>query len=423
MQGTDNTTPRSLALWTLLACGTGMYFFANMQRVAIPGAIFSQLQAEFQASASAVTGLGSSFMYIYAFNQLIIGMLIDRYGGIRVILYGGLVFCLGSLVFPLSHSLPMLYIGRVLTGFGASALYLSLIKEIMRCFDRNYPIMVSIMILFGYAGGIAANAPFVAVAAEIGYRSVLLVMAMLSLVLYFGFAGARLSLVLPAVKRDVALRLSNFAGVLKLRHNFCLFIFTGINWGLYYVIQTVLGKKFLEDFGGLAPMTAATVLSFLGLISASCGFLFAVLSRLLGNRRRIFCRLAGVVSIGSFGALTAMVFLDWRTPMLSVLFCLLSLTGSMSSIAIPLLRETNPEEQVGLAISFMNFGFFLAVAFFGNLTGLLMDAFAPELVEGVLVYGRASYLAVFAVLFFFSGLVFVCSLRMRETHGQKITVT
>ncbi|MDD4099406.1 MAG: MFS transporter, partial [Lentisphaeria bacterium] len=203
MQGTDNTTPRSLALWTLLACGTGMYFFANMQRVAIPGAIFSQLQAEFQASASAVTGLGSSFMYIYAFNQLIIGMLIDRYGGIRVILYGGLVFCLGSLVFPLSHSLPMLYIGRVLTGFGASALYLSLIKEIMRCFDRNYPIMVSIMILFGYAGGIAANAPFVAVAAEIGYRSVLLVMAMLSLVLYFGFAGARLSLVLPAVKRDV----------------------------------------------------------------------------------------------------------------------------------------------------------------------------------------------------------------------------
>ena len=422
MQGTDNTTPRSLALWTLLACGTGMYFFANIQRVAIPGAIFNQLQAEFDASASAITGLGSSFMYIYAVNQLLIGMLIDRYGGIRTIMVGGVVFCLGCFAFPLAHTLPMLYIGRILTGFGASAIYLSLIKEIMRCFDKNYPIMVSIMILFGYAGGIVANAPFVAAAARLGYRPVLLIMAALSLALYLGFAGSRLFLTVPEIKDNVTIKLRNFAAVLKRRHNVHLFIFAGINWGLYYVIQTVLGKKFLEDFGGLAPMTAATVLSLLGLISASCGFLFAVLSRLLGNRRQIFCRLAGFVSIGSFGALTALVFLDLRTPVLSVLFCLLSLTGSMSSIAIPLLRETNPEEQVGLAISFMNFGFFLAVAFFGNLAGLLMDAFAPQPVNGIMVYGREAYLTVFAVLFLFSGLVFACSWQMRETFGRKIAV-
>ncbi len=411
-----------LALWTLLACGTGMYFFANIQRVAIPGAIFNQLQAEFSASASAITGLGSSFMYIYAVNQLLIGMLIDRYGGIRTILVGGIVFCAGCLAFPLAHTLPMLYVGRALTGFGASALYLSLIKEIMRCFDKNYPIMVSVMILIGYAGGIVANAPFVALAARLGYRPVLLLMAALSLALYLGFAGSRLLLTLPEIKAGATIKITNFAVVLKRRHNVHLFIFAGFNWGLYYVIQTVLGKKFLEDFGDLAPMTAATVLSVMGLISASCGFLFAVLSRLLGNRRQIFCRLAGIVSIGSFGALTALVFLDMRTPILSVLFCLLSLTGSMSSIAIPLLRETNPEEQVGLAISFMNFGFFLAVAFFGNLAGYVMDVFAPSPVNGVIVYGRAAYATVFAVLFLFSGLVFVCSMQMRETFGKKIAV-
>ena len=35
---------RKYRLYFLLLCGTGLYFFANLQRVAIPGTVFNLLQ-------------------------------------------------------------------------------------------------------------------------------------------------------------------------------------------------------------------------------------------------------------------------------------------------------------------------------------------------------------------------------------------
>ena len=82
----------------LILFGSALYFFANIQRVAIPGAIFDRLQEELHLSAPGVTALGSSFMYVYALNQLVIGLFVNRYGGRRVMLPGALLFCLGSLL-------------------------------------------------------------------------------------------------------------------------------------------------------------------------------------------------------------------------------------------------------------------------------------------------------------------------------------
>ena len=85
-------------------------------------------------------------MYVYALNQLLIGLLVNRYGGRRVILPGALLFCLGSFWFPCSSG-SWVYVARALTGFGASALYLSLISETIRSFRKNYTIAVSLVIM------------------------------------------------------------------------------------------------------------------------------------------------------------------------------------------------------------------------------------------------------------------------------------
>ena len=401
---------RRFCFWLILS-GTGLYFFANIQRVAIPGAIFDLLQEDLHLTAPGVTALGSVFMYVYALNQLFIGLLVDRYGGIRIIMTGALLFCAGSLLFPFSQSLVMLYFSRALTGLGASALYLSLIKETMRLFDRNYN---------GYAGGIMANAPFVAGVETIGLRNMLLLTGGASVLFYLLFLAAGATLKLPPVRREVPVSLRKFGTVLKSRHNCDLFLFSGVNFGLYYVMQTVIGKKFLEDFCFMESESAAWILSLMGTISAISGVLFAVVSRMTGNRRRIFCRLAGIICSGVILAVTAMVFFDLRTPAIALLLCLFSLTASMSSITIPLLRETNSEDNTGAAVCFMNFSFYLSVAVFGNLAGFLINLFPPHRNGNVLVYGRESYLALFAVLTLFAFAVLYGSLRMRETMGQRI---
>jgi MFS family permease len=106
----------------MLGMGVMLYFFANLQRVAIPGSIFNELQTDLNASAKYITALSSMFMYIYAAGQLCAGLLADRYGGERVITFGALLFCLGSILFPFCTSLPLLYFCRFLVGMGASAI-------------------------------------------------------------------------------------------------------------------------------------------------------------------------------------------------------------------------------------------------------------------------------------------------------------
>ena len=78
-------TTKSLFLFWL--CAVLLYFIANLQKVVMPGAIFNELQEHFSATAGSVTGIGAIFMYTYAISQLVVGLLVDRFSGARVMAY------------------------------------------------------------------------------------------------------------------------------------------------------------------------------------------------------------------------------------------------------------------------------------------------------------------------------------------------
>ncbi len=399
----------------LLLAATGLYFFANVQRVAIPGAIFNTLQSELDVSAAWITGLGAVFMYVYAINQLVIGFLAERYGGSRIILFGALVFCAGSILFPLSHGLFQLYLSRVLVGFGASSIYLSLVKETGRVFrGRHFPVALSVVIFVGYAGGIMANAPFVIGAGMIGWRNLLLLAGLCSAVCWLLFMGAGIVLKVPATRAKARFSVRPFVALLAKSNNRNLCLCAGINFGLYYVLQTVIGKKFLEDFCQMAPGSAAWILSLMGILSAMSGIFFAVLSRAFGNRKRVFIRLSGCVSAFVFTAMGCLILLDARSSFPAVLLCLLSMTASISSIAIPLLYQTNGPGEAGFSVCVLNFSFYFFVAIFGNGVGVLLNCFQPEMSGEFRVYTRGAWLAAFGMFFVFSWIASVFSFRVSE---------
>ena len=97
---------------SLILLGTIFYFVANFQRIAIPGAIFDILEQELSVGAPQITAFGAIYMYIYAFTQLINGVLVDRYGGYRVMLVGAIIMTLGCFMFPLTSNLTLMYISR-----------------------------------------------------------------------------------------------------------------------------------------------------------------------------------------------------------------------------------------------------------------------------------------------------------------------
>ncbi len=169
---------------TLVLLGSLLYFFANMQRVAIPGAIFTLLLDDLHTSAQSIASLGASFMYIYAISQLFVGILIARYGGFRVVTLGAVLFFIGSLIFPLANSMPVLYFSRILTGCGSASFYLAMINETRKIVShKNFGLALSFVLLIGYLGGIVANAPIVICINNLGWRKVYIITAIVTTII------------------------------------------------------------------------------------------------------------------------------------------------------------------------------------------------------------------------------------------------
>ncbi len=397
-----NGSQKRLILLTLLITGL-LYFIANFQRISVPGAIFDLLEQELSVSAPYITAFGAIFMYVYAVGQLITGVLVDRYGGLRVISCGGIIFGLGCLIFPLSSYLPLMYLSRALMGFGCSMFYLSFVKELKIIYsDKNYGIALSVMFFVGYLGGIIANAPFVALMKYMSWREILIIISVVILIALAVFYILLAKINLPDIKNEVTFKVDSFIRVLRKKHNRNLFSFACCNFGISYVIQTIIGKKFLEDYCQFPVSKAAFFLSIMAIVAAIFNIVNASVCKLCHNHRVLFLKGAAIVTFLCMTALFIMLYYDIRSALAGIIFFIIAGNASISSLLIPVIQQSNTEDVSVTAVSIMNFCFFMMVGFLGTLTGFLLNIFEPQRINGVLVYGRESYLLLFGTFLLLS---------------------
>ena len=409
-------------LLTLYFCGIALYFFTNLQRSGIPGSLFNELQGDLGLSAAQVTMLGTWFIYIYTFNQLFAGVLNDRYGGVRMMIFGSAFFAMGSLLFPLTGSLWGAYAARLVTGFGASFMYLAMVKLSHYLFPKTFPQMVGVLLLLGYTGNITANAPLAWFAGQAGWRPALLTAGIITAVLLVIFTLIRRTVTLTPVQ-DVKINFQIYKDFCKVAHNRRMCLYSACNFAFYFILQVIVGKKFLEDFCCVSGHTAALGMSVMALLAAVSGLICAFLSKALGNRRRCFIRFTALYSVIALGILTACTLLNIQSPWLLGLVLFFGVTGNLAPITVALLSETNPPEKTAIAVSFSNFASYFGVSVGGSCVGFLMDVAKPERVGDILVYGRWSYAAVFGFLFLMAFISLWNALKVRETYGQNISGT
>ena len=400
----------------LIIIATLLYFAANIQRVAVPGAIFDTLQRDLIANPGAITALGASFMYIYAVSQLVVGLLISRYGGYRVITVGAFIFTVGGLIFPVSHFIWLLYLCRALVGLGSATFYLGIIHETKNVVTHNnFGIALSLILFVGYFGGIIANAPLVMCVHEIGWRYTFIGIGAFALMLTTLFFIFKLFIPKPQINKEVRFNFDSYINVLKTPSNLILYGFGCLNYGIYYLLQTVIGKKFLEDFCGIEVMKAAVVLSLMGFLYAIAGPVLAYLSKKLLNRRTIFLKIAALNTLFTIIFIIICLILDFKTPIISVLFCIIAFFACLSPLLVPLIHDINGPKDSSIATCIMTACFYFIVAILGNITGHILNFFEPNNVNGIMVYSNQAYIVIFVILFILSIISTTCVFFMKES--------
>lgn len=400
----------------LVILGSLLYFMANLHRVAVPGAMFDTLSQDLQATAQAVTALGAIFMYSYALGQLVIGVLIARFGGFRVVTVGALLFFIGSLLFPFAQTLPLLYVSRLLIGLGSASFYLGMINETRRLVPKkNFGVVLSLILFVGYLGGIIANAPLVLCMHQLGWRTTFLITGGITALLALLFICINKSATHVEVDKSVHMDLELFKATFSNKKNINLYAFACFNYGLYYVLQTVIGKKFLEDFCGMHVMHSATVLSIMGLMYAVAGSILAFISKASLNRRTVFLRLSSINTLLVFGFILICVCFNIKSPYIALGFCTISFGASLSPLLVPLLHDYNGSKVANTAISVMTCGFYIVVAVLGSIVGFCLDSFSHLRLENSYVAHNSAYIAIFSILFVLAIFSFVSVFKIEES--------
>ena len=380
-----------------------LYFMANFQRVAIPGAIFDTLQTDLNINASSVTTLSAAFMYSYAISLLFCGILADRYGAVKVILCGALLFSIGALIFPNTENIYLLYLSRSMLGAGSASFYLCLVQEAKKCFpDKYFGISVSLMLITGYLGGVFANAPFVFLTKNIDWQTIMNFLGIITLIITLLFCIERGFLRHIPINEHAKFSILPFKEVLASKFNHNLFLFGGLNYGLYYVIQTVIGVKFLKDYVNMSASSASVILSIMIVIAGISGLFLASLSAFFNNKRVIFMKSICIMSSTIFAIISFCIYCGIKTKFIALMFLMIALGGGMSPLLVPVIHATNKYEIRGTALSIMNCCFFLAVGILGSFVGFILDIFDTSLINGQIVYSYKSYFLVFLTFFIVS---------------------
>lgn len=399
----------------------GLYFCSFFQRVAIPGTIFSDLQNEFSISAAEATRLSAIYLFIYAAMQPFAGLLADRFGGVKIALVSGMMMCAGSIAFPLSSNLAGLYFSRAVVGFGASAVFLCLMKEADLFFSgRNFAPIVGILSLLGCSGGLVGTRPFRMMVEGMGWRNSCMMIGVFSCVI-LAFAG----LMARKVKRRDKIVNNNhivarLLEVLGKKRNYPIFVPWAICFAIYFSIQATIGAKLLEDLCRITPLQSSNYTFIMMLVTMTTLFSSGLISRCLGNKRKIFLLFASVSTLIA----TAIFLLGSSTGMPPCFFLpgylLLAIACGISPVVVSMMAESN-ENQVAIAIGLLNTAVYVMVAFFSQLIGSVLDIFktAINFTEKSTVYPPTAYIAIFGILLVFALAAVISSCYSRETYVEK----
>ena len=374
MRETSNSQQRRATL--ALAIVVATYALSFFQRFA-PAGIAADLVAAFNTSASSLGALAATYFYVYTVMQVPTGILVDTLGPRRILLIGGLVGGVGSLLFALASGLELALVGRTLIGLGVSVTFIAMLKIIAVSFDeRRFATLVGLAMLIGNLGSVLAGAPLSWLAQVVSWRHIFVALAAMSLLL--GVAcwvllreqsvGAGPSKPKPTIDRSLVL--SGLLSVLKNRDNWPTVC---VNFGIcgsFFAFAGLWATPFLTQAHGLSRAAAANHVSlyFVG-FALGCMFMGALSDR-LGKRKPV------LIATSHLYLLIWLVLLwDLALPLLAsyALFTLMGLVTAGFTLTWSCAKEVNAPQLSGISTSVTNMAGFLAGAILQPLVGWVMD--------------------------------------------------
>ncbi|MFN7710659.1 MAG: MFS transporter [Holosporales bacterium] len=170
-------------------CGALFYFYKGMVVVS-PSIMTEDLMRAFGVNGFALGVLAAWYYNAYAAMQIPLGIIMDRFGPKRVLVFSASLCSIGCFLFSSAPSIEQASLGRLLMGAGSACAYIGTLKLITLWFPPHMNArMIGLTMVMGTLGTTTGGRPLALLIENMGWRSGVMVMAAIgstiALMIYF----------------------------------------------------------------------------------------------------------------------------------------------------------------------------------------------------------------------------------------------
>ena len=373
--------PPRWKIFTVLALLFIVGFFYRVSMAVVS----RDLAADLGLTAAQLGVLSGIFFYAFAFAQIPLGPLIDRYGGRRMISILGIATTCGSLTFALAPNYTAALVGRGLLGLGTASVLMGSLKIFTNWFShQEFPRVSGFMIAAGNLGSVSATAPLALAVSLFSWRPTFLAMtlaqALATLSVFLLVRDAPTGSAEPDAEAP-EYPFSEDAGVVKTwkvlvtSPDFWLVALIAFFWYANYMVLLALwGGPYLMEAVGLSRSEAGTIL-----LCTSVGFISG--SLLVGK------------AVDRLGGSLEKTILCGQALLLAAVFLAIGLVSASGVIIYPLARRLVPSHSAATAMTGVNFFLLMGAATMQHIMGFHIASFP----RGPAGYPAAAYHGAFLI--------------------------
>ena len=405
--------------WAVWAVGLSAYVVAVLHRTSL-GVAGLDAQVRFDIGASALASFAVLQLLVYAGLQVPVGLLLDRFGSLRLVVGGALIMAAGQALMAFSDGITGAVVARVLVGAGDAMTFISVLRLVPQWFPgRRVPVVTQLTGLVGQLGQVLSAVPLAALLAGPGWTTAFISASA---------AGVFVSVVASAALHDTPQRRMNSGEALTMRQLgsdlAAAWRHPGTRLGLWThfttqfpgtVFALIWGYPFLLAGEGVSRGTASALLTVFVLTGMAAGPVVGVLVQRHPLRRSWL--VLGVIGANALGWGLVIAW-PGRAPLavLVVLVLALGLGGPGSMIGFEFARTFNPPNRLGTATGIVNVGGFVASLVSILLIGLILDARTG----GRATYDIADFRVAMSVQYVIGAIGLVGILRTRKLARRRL---
>jgi sugar phosphate permease len=362
--------------WKIFTVLALMFILGIFYRISM-AVVARDISIDLGLNAAQLGVLSGIFFYVFAFVQIPLGPLIDRYGGRPMVSLLGMATTCGSLIFALAPGYYTALTGRILLGMGTACVLMGSLKVFTNWFSpQEFPKVSGFLVGSGSLGILCATSPLAQAVTRYGWRNTFLAATLLQ---------AAVTLAVYVIVRDTPATAATEGGMdTGAMHAWRVILTTPAFWFVsliayfwyanYMVLLALWGGPYLMEAVGLSRAQAGNILLF-----TSIGFVSG--SLLLGKiTERLFGSLEKTLLAGQLLLLLAMTAMlgpaeSFSRPLLAAVFFVIGLASSGGVIIYPLARNMVPHELAATAMTCVNFFLLMGAATGQHIMGMYISSF------------------------------------------------